>query len=138
MNRLWKLFLCGFLSSSAFAPLFWTPALILGFIVLSAYLRECSTKKNAFFTGYVFSFGQFLSGLYWIAASLWVDIEHFWPWILPCVVIFPAYLAFYGGGVALLLHHVGQRMTPFYHLFFLGFFWIIAEQLRTYLFILGI
>src|SRR4029079_14117417 len=45
--------------------------------------------------GYVFALGFFVAGLYWISASLFVDIARFW-WALPFAVLgVPALLALF-------------------------------------------
>lgn len=125
----------GCISSTAFAPLFWTPTILIGFLNLSLYLRQCQNAKQAFIGSYFFCFGHFLISLYWITASLWIDITKFWIWVIPCLTILPFYFSFIGGIVGYIIQKFIKSPSGFYHLFFLGCLWICSEILRTYLWI---
>ncbi len=83
-------------------PLLWVcfPALIF-------LLQGVETKRQAFLTGWSFAFGFFVFGLYWIAASMFVDIKHFW-WAVPLSVAgLPAFFALYYGIVAVAARKIG-------------------------------
>ena len=62
------------------------------------WLDDGSAGPGASFRlGWVFGFGFFLAGLYWIAAALFVDIDRFW-WLVPFAAAgLPAGFAIYVG-----------------------------------------
>ncbi len=62
------------------------------------WLDDGSAGPGASFRlGWVFGFGFFLAGLYWIAAALFVDIDRFW-WLVPFAAAgLPAGFALYIG-----------------------------------------
>lgn len=59
----------GALSALAFAPLHLLPLLPLGFAVLLWLLDSAGTSRRAATLGWIFGFGQFAIGLYWIAIA---------------------------------------------------------------------
>jgi apolipoprotein N-acyltransferase len=101
-------FVLGALLAGALPPVDLTPLVLAAFPGL-LWLDEGSAGPWASARlGYVFGLGFFLAGLYWIAASLFVDIARFW-WALPFAVLgLPAYLALYPA-VALGLTSLGTR-----------------------------
>ncbi len=108
-------------------PLLWIclPALIF-------LLQGTKTKSQAFFTGWSFAFGFFVFGLYWIAASMFVDIKRFW-WAVPVAVAgLPALFAIYYGLAAAFARKIGlhglQGILAF------GLLWFLADYARGYLF----
>jgi apolipoprotein N-acyltransferase len=62
-------FLFGVVGALAFAPVFFWPALMAGFIFLMWALDAEPKAGRAFWLGWWFGFGQCLAGLYWIAIS---------------------------------------------------------------------
>jgi len=82
--------------------------------------------------GYVFGFGFFVAGLYWIAAALFVDIVSFW-WALPFAVLgVPALLAFFPA-TALLVTAVGSsrlRLSAIARICLFAVAWAAAEWAR--------
>jgi apolipoprotein N-acyltransferase len=96
--RRWGLaFLFGVALAATLPPVDLTPLLIVAFPGL-LWLDDGSAGAWASFRlGYVFGFGFFLAGLYWIAAALFVDIDRFW-WLVPLALLgFPAGFAVYTG-----------------------------------------
>lgn len=59
----------GALSALGFAPMHLFPLLLLGFAVLLWLLDSAATVRRAASLGWIFGFGQFAVGLYWIAIS---------------------------------------------------------------------
>ena len=100
-------FLLGICATATLPPVDLTPLLFIAFPGL-LWLDDGSNGAWASFRlGYTFGFGFFLSGLYWIAAALLVDIR-FW-WLVPIAVAgFPAAFALYIG-LALLVIHLSVR-----------------------------
>ena len=104
-------------------PLLWLcmPALIL-------LLQSTQNDKQAFATGWMFAFGFFVFGLYWIAASMFVDIKHFW-WAVPLSVFgLPAFFAIYYGCAALVARRLGLKGISGAAVF--GLLWFLADYMR--------
>jgi apolipoprotein N-acyltransferase len=90
-------FLLGVAAAAAMSPIDMTPLLAAAFPGL-LWLDDGSASAGASFRlGWVFGFGFFLAGLYWIAAALFVDIARFW-WLVPFAAAgLPAGFAIYVG-----------------------------------------
>ena len=101
-------FLLGVSAAAALAPFDLLPTLFLAFPGL-LWLEEGSEGPWASFgVGWLFGFGFFLAGMYWVANALFVDIARFW-WLVPFAFAgLPAGLALYSG-LALLATHVLRR-----------------------------
>ena len=94
-------FVLGAGAAAALPPFDLTPLLAVVFTSL-LWLDDGSANPWASFRlGWVFGFGFFLAGLYWIAAALFVDIDRFW-WLVPFAAAgLPAGFALYIGLVLL-------------------------------------
>jgi apolipoprotein N-acyltransferase len=90
-------FVLGVAAAAALPPVDLTPVLAVVFPGL-LWLDDGSAGAVASFRlGWVFGFGFFLAGLYWIAAALFVDINRFW-WLVPIAAAgLPAGFAIYIG-----------------------------------------
>lgn len=81
MRKDLAVFALGLGSALAFAPynFFW-----ILFITFPLFLKliEDTSGRRAFAQGWLFGFGFFLAGLFWVSAALFVDIAKFW-WVLP-------------------------------------------------------
>ncbi len=93
------------------------------------------SAKSAFWRGWLWGFGFFVAGLYWIASALFVDIASFW-WVLPLsVAALPAYLALYHGLLSAALFVLAQRGWKQTQLLLLmPLLWVASEILRGNLF----
>ena len=90
-------FLLGICATATLPPVDLTPLLVVAFTGL-LWLDEGSTGPWASFRlGYAFGFGFFISGLYWIAAALFVDIASFWSLVPVGAAGLPAAFALYAG-----------------------------------------
>jgi len=102
-RRLLLAFAAGAVSATAFAPLDFFPALLLGTAVLVLLLdgadRGPHPLRRAAAAGWAFYFGQFLVGLHWIvyAFLIYPDANL---WQLPFAALLPAGLALFGAGCA--------------------------------------
>jgi apolipoprotein N-acyltransferase len=76
------LFCSGCFSALAMAPVYAWPLMAIGYSILTYVIYQSHSWKQAFTYGFVFFFGYFLSSLYWISSSLFVEIETWW-WALP-------------------------------------------------------
>jgi apolipoprotein N-acyltransferase len=94
-------FVLGAGAAAALPPFDLMPLLAVVFTSL-LWLDDGSANPWASFRlGWVFGFGFFLAGLYWIAAALFVDIDRFW-WLVPFAAAgLPAGFALYIGLVLL-------------------------------------
>lgn len=90
-------FLFGVCATATLPPVDLAPLLLIAFPGL-LWLDEGSVGAWASFRlGYAFGFGFFVSGLYWIAAALFVDIASYW-WLVPIAAAgLPAIFALYVG-----------------------------------------
>jgi apolipoprotein N-acyltransferase len=132
-NKLYisSLFL-GLLLTLTFSPFNIIILSIISFSGILYILEKAQNSKQAFLIGYFFGFGHFVSSLYWIANSLFIDINSFW-WLLPiAVILLPSILAIYIGCTTLITFHFKGRIIRA-----LSFpaIWVIIEWIRSYLFI---
>src|SRR5262249_492594 len=75
-------FVLGICATATLPPVDLAPLLLIAFPGL-LWLDQGSTGPWASFRlGYAFGFGFFISGIYWIAGALFVDISTFW-WLVP-------------------------------------------------------
>ncbi|MDF2966049.1 MAG: cutE [Rickettsiaceae bacterium] len=131
-NRI-PLFLSGLLSSFAFAPSFFFPFMIIGISILLYYIKHAGCSKAAFFAGWIFGFGHFLSGLYWISLGVAVYIEQFW-WALPFALCgLPIILAFFIAFPAYLTYKA-QPKANLVLVFIFSILFISLEWVRSWIF----
>ncbi len=125
-------FLLGIVAAAAMPPVDMTPLLAVSFPGL-LWLDDGSASAGASFRlGWVYGFGFFLAGLYWIAAALFVDIARFW-WLVPFAAAgLPAGFAVYTG-LALLVTGLLARnlnLPPPARVFAFAIAWSAAEWAR--------
>ncbi len=104
-------------------PVLWVclPALVF-------LLQGTATVKQAFATGWCFAFGFFVFGLYWTAASMFVDIAAFW-WAVPLAIAgLPAFFAIYYGIAAAVARRVG--LSGITGAISFGLLWFLADYAR--------
>lgn len=125
-------FVFGAILSLSMPPYGLFPLLWLCFPVLVWLLRGAGSAKTAFAVGWVFSFGFLMCSLYWTAASMFVDIAHFW-WAVPLAVAgLPALFAVYYGLAALAAYRLGCKGLP--GALTVGLCWFAADIARSYMF----
>jgi apolipoprotein N-acyltransferase len=129
-------FLLGLCATATLPPIDLTPLLLVAFPGL-LWLDETSPGLWASFRlGYGFGLGFFISGLYWIAAALLVDIASFW-WLIPFAVIgLPALFSLYIGSMLLVTKLVTRRLrlTGTARVFVFAMAWTISEWVRGHAF----
>src|SRR5271169_2007971 len=125
-------FVLGVGAAAALPPVDLTPLLVVVFPGL-LWLDDGSAGLAASFRlGWVFGFGFFLAGLYWIAAALFVDIGRFW-WLVPFAAAgLPAGFALYIGLTLLVTRLVGNslHLPPTARIFAFAIAWSAAEWVR--------
>jgi len=125
-------FVLGVAAAAALPPVDLTPVLAVVFPGL-LWLDDGSAGPGASFRlGWVFGFGFFLAGLYWIAAALFVDIDRFW-WLVPFAAAgLPAGFAVYIGlalfSTALAARYL--RLPATARVFAFAIAWSAAEWVR--------
>ncbi len=129
-------FLLGICATATLPPIDLTPLLLIAFPGL-LWLDEGSTGAWASFRlGYAFGFGFFISGLYWIAAALFVDIASYW-WLVPIAAAgLPAAFALYIGLALFLTNLLVQRLKlpGTARVFAFAIAWAVAEWIRGHAF----
>jgi apolipoprotein N-acyltransferase len=129
-------FLLGLCATATLPPVDLTLLLLVAFPGL-LWLDEGSLGPWASFRlGYAFGFGFFLSGLYWIAAALFVDIASFW-WLVPVAAAgLPAALALYVAGALFVTHFVVKRLRlpGVARVIVFSIVWTAAEWVRGHAF----
>ncbi len=105
-NRRGAAFVAGVAAALAQAPVYALPLMAVGFSVLILLLDGVAKGPRplrvSFWIGWLFGFGYFLAGIYWMAFSFFVQAEQF-AWMAPFAMTgLPAFLAlFYGAAAAL-------------------------------------
>lgn len=95
-------FLAGSLATLAMPPVGLIPILYVSFPALVWILGGCARRRDAFWAGWVFAFGYFFIGLYWINNAFLVHAGQYW-FMVPLIGLgFPAALAIFGGLATLL------------------------------------
>jgi apolipoprotein N-acyltransferase len=129
-------FLLGACATATLPPIDLTPLLLVAFPGL-LWLDEGSAGPWASFgLGYAFGFGFFLTGLYWIAGALFVDIASFW-WLVPVAVAgLPAALALYVGLALVAANYAVRylRAPGAARVLAFAITWTVAEWVRGHAF----
>ncbi|WP_395476728.1 apolipoprotein N-acyltransferase [Rickettsia endosymbiont of Pantilius tunicatus] len=122
--------LLGLLSGLVFAPTFLVPAL-LTLSYLCYLVQKSKSWQEAAILGYIFGFGHFLSGIYWISLGVSVYISDFW-WAIPFALFgLPIILAFFISASCVFSFFV--RNNNYYHFIFC-LYWVLFEWVRSWIF----
>jgi apolipoprotein N-acyltransferase len=124
--------LLGIAAATAMPPVDLAPMLLVAFTGLLWLDDGSTTAAAAFALGWIFGFGFFVAGLYWIAGALFVDIARFW-WLVPFAVAgLPALFAVYAGLATLAAHLVARclGLAPVARVFAFAVVWSAAEWVR--------
>ncbi len=123
--------LLGALASLSLPPLFLAPA-VLAFIPFFIHASSCKSTWQTILLFWGFAFGWFTASLYWISASLFVDIS--WEVLILPLSLFalPAFLSLFWGLAGLLVYRTGRTAEA--RLIYAGLFIGLAELLRSVLF----
>ncbi|MDD4616877.1 MAG: apolipoprotein N-acyltransferase [Alphaproteobacteria bacterium] len=131
-KRLLAAFLFGSVMALAMPPVGLFPVLWICIPAAIFLLQGTHSGWQAFGTGWSFAFGFFVFGLYWIAASMFVDIKTFW-WAVPLAVAgLPALFAIYYGVAAIVARKLGLEGLGGAIAFALT--WFLADWARGHLF----
>lgn len=124
------LLIFGMLSGLAFAPLFLFPTLwILSVLIYQIY--KASSAQDAFIKGFIFGFGHFLTGMYWISLGVSVYIDEFW-WAIPFALFgLPLVLAFFIAATCA-VSWTARSSGNFRWIFCMS--WVFFEWVRSWIF----
>ncbi len=129
ISPFWLSWILGGLASLAMPPLqmwIFLPISFSGFLIV---LENTKATKTAFWLGWVFGFGYFLGGLYWLGngprtVEMWLAVPF-------AAVGLPLCLAFFPAAVSLVSFRAVK--TPLARVFAFTAFWSIAEWLRGHI-----
>lgn len=131
---LWLLLVSGALMTLAFAPFFVLPLAVISPALLVFYTYKASSMRQAAWRGWLFGFSFFVTSLYWISYSLFVEIERFW-WLVPFAVsLIPAVLAGYTAAFSAAMWALKPRLKTSLWLLTTLPVWLVLEWLRAHLF----
>ena len=129
-------FLLGVSAVAALPPVDLSPLLIVAFPGLLWLDEGSSGPSSSFCLGYVFGFGFFTAGLYWISGALFVDLGTFW-WLVPIAAAgLPAVFALYAG-IVLLATNIAStrlRLSGVARVFAFATAWTATEWIRGHAF----
>ena len=137
MKRNIPLIFYGLISALSFAPTYLIFLGIIGFGLFFERLLESQNRKQAFMVGFLFGFGHFIVGFYWISISLFVDIGRYF-WLLPfSISLIPAAAALYIGTACWLFHFLKEKfaISGFGQVILMAICWLVIEIARSYLFL---
>tara|TARA_Y100000590_G_scaffold452259_1_gene595084 strand:- start:67012 stop:68628 length:1617 start_codon:yes stop_codon:yes gene_type:complete len=135
---LFILFILGIFSSLSLQPF---NLLFLLFICLPGFIKICDiflynqskiTKYfliKIFLLGWSFGFGYFLLSLYWVNISYLNDIEKYYLFIIPSIILLPGFIAIFYGLITLsLILFYPKNIT---RVFIFSISWTLIEYLRS-------
>lgn len=123
------LFIAGALSALAFAPYYLWPILFFTFPYLLLQM-ECGTARQTAFSCFMFGYGFFVAGTYWIAFSLLVDETQF-GWLFP-ISVFGLSAAF--ASYFLIKGYLFAKLRSTYrpaNIFLFALLWVAFEYARS-------
>ena len=125
--------ICGLIFSFGFAPFDYWLLSILSISVLYKTIKEMPPKE-AFYTGYWFGFGMWLTGISWLYVSIHYHGEISIIGSALLILIFISILSIYSG--LLLLLNSNLEKYGFQKLIYLSLpvSWVLIELIRSYLF----
>ncbi|WP_340148761.1 apolipoprotein N-acyltransferase [uncultured Sneathiella sp.] len=125
-------FLLGLAVAAALPPLHLIFLLPVSFTGLIWILSSVDNRKQAFFVGWWFAWGQFIAGLYWIGVAFTIDAQtHALLLPLP-VLVLPAFLAILSGLATLATYLT--RAQSLARIFIFSGCWLLFEYIRGVIF----
>ena len=117
----------------AFAPFGWLAIPVACMAALLLTLEGCAPRR-AFWRGYLFGVGSFLTGLYWIHISIHDFGGAALALAVALMVLLVLFLAVYPAVFAWVLSRFAPDSTPVRHLAVAPALWVLVEWLRGWLF----
>ena len=127
------LFFSGVLASTGFAPLYGVPVFMACLCFCFFLLDQARTYKQSALEGYLFGFGFFSAGFYWIANALLIDAATF-GWLYPITLL--ATGACFGVFFVLpfMVWHFFKDQNVFCKVLAFSCVMVLMEYLRSFLF----
>ncbi len=123
----------GALLTLGFPPFWLLPIALLALTLLIWQVQAAESGRQAFWLGWWFGLGHFVTGVYWITIALGVDGGKFL-WLVPfALLLLPAYLAIYIGLACVALHHANKRLSPAGAVLLFAVSWVLLEYIRSWL-----
>lgn len=134
-RRRWIAFVAGLGASAAQAPFYILPLMAVGYCALVLMLDGARASKtpigSGFLIGWLFGFGYFLPGLYWLGFAFLVQAEQF-AWMAPFAVLgMPAFLALFLGAAGAVVARI--RIDGWRRVLVAAGVFMIAEYLRGHI-----
>ncbi|MCC3862347.1 apolipoprotein N-acyltransferase [Pseudemcibacter aquimaris] len=128
----------GLFSAAAFAPIYFMPAYMIAMPLFLMTIMATRGFKQTFMAGYLFGFGHFFAGLYWIGNSFAVEAD-VPDWGGPIMVaLLAVYLSIFPALVGLVTRYLhdkfGNRGNIFHDVLNFSVLWAVSEWLRGVLF----
>jgi apolipoprotein N-acyltransferase len=124
-------FAAGALTALSFAPLGFWPILFVSLPVCFLLLNAAVTRRSCILRAFLFGYGYFMAGTYWIAGALLVDAEQF-GWLVPfCVLGLSAVMAFWFIVLGALFWWVRTASTA-QNIVRFALLWVVVELARSY------
>ena len=134
----------GGITTLAMPPWGYVMLLWITFPAIIICINKTKNKIEAFFLGWAFGFGHFITSLAWIGEAFIVEVDKFGIFMVPAILCLAIGFAIYVGLVTLLQHilnHEIKQLIPNHKNFFLicsiimfGCSWTAVEWLRGVLF----
>jgi apolipoprotein N-acyltransferase len=125
-------FLLGVLATLTLPPFFLFPLLIPAFAGLFLLIVGAPTRLRAFYDGWWWGWGFYISGLYWFCIALLTDAEKF-AWLIPFALFgLTAVIAIYSGMACWLMKCTGTHGRT--GIFVFSVIWMAVEFARGHLF----
>ena len=123
--------LFGACASAALPPLYLVPLLWPAFVGLLWLLDGAIRRRQAFFVGWAFGTGHFLTGLYWIGIAFFVDAERFGMLAPVAVTALAAGMALFPAVAILAVFWSGLKGAA--RVVLLAGAWLLAEWFRSWM-----
>ena len=125
------IFLSGCSSALALPPIFLFPFWIFSICALLHYISEASDVKHALKFGFLWGFGHFLFGLYWISNGPATYSQEFW-WAIPLALFgIPLILALFTSLISCISWFFSKKSS--FSIYF-AIIWVFFEWVREWLF----
>lgn len=125
-------FFAGIFASFGFAPIYVVPFFMAAICLCFAFSDKVLTYRKAALLGYLFGFGFFGAGFYWIGNALLIDISTF-GWLYPIALL--ATGAFFGVFwiFPFIIWHAFRTCNVWFRVLGFAAVFVICEYLRSFL-----
>ncbi len=125
-------FSCGALATLSLPPFFLFPLMVPSFCGLIWLINGAPSRRRAFFDGWWWGWGFYMTGLYWFCIALLTDAEKF-AWLIPFALFgLTGVIALYSGVACWLITWI--RVQGIARIFTFSVLWTLVEYARGHLF----